>query len=70
MLKKAFLATSGKRNTTDQIPDLRNILLTVESDDTMRAQWERFREDSFFVGELSWDEVMKSVKQLAESLQA
>lgn len=36
ILKKAFLATSAKRNTTDQIPDFRTILSTVEADDSMR----------------------------------
>lgn len=68
ILKKAFLATSAKRNTTDQIPDFRTILSTVEADDSMRKQWESFREDSFFVGELSWNEVMASVKVLAEDV--
>ena len=67
IFKKAFLATSSKRNTTDQIPDLRNILATVESDDIMMKQWENFRKDSFFIDELTWDEVMESVKLLAET---
>lgn len=65
ILKKAFLATSAKRNTTDQIPNLENIIATVASNDTMAAQWENFRIDSFFVGDLSWDEVMDGVKTLA-----
>ena len=68
ILKKAFLATSAKRNTIDQIPDFRTILSTVEADDSMRKQWESFREDFFFVGELSWNEVMASVKVLAEDV--
>ena len=66
ILKKAFNATSEKRNTARQIPDFRNILLIVESDDAMRKQWERFRESSFFVGDLTWDEIMGSVKDLSE----
>ena len=68
ILKRAFLATSSKRNTTDQIPDFRIILATVESDGVMRRQWENFRKESFFIGELTWDEVMESVKLLAESV--
>lgn len=66
ILKKAFLATSAKRNATDQIPGFRDILSTVEADASMKKQWDSFREDSFFVGELSWNEVMASVKVLAE----
>ena len=68
VLKKALLATSEKRDTTVQIPDFRNILSSVESDEVMKSQWESFKEDSFFVGELSWEEVMGSVKQIAESV--
>ena len=68
VLKKAFIATSEKRDTTVQIPDFREILSSVESDEVMKSQWESFKEDSFFVGELSWEEVMGSVKQIAESV--
>ena len=66
ILKKAFLATSAKRNTIHQNPDFRDILSTVEADASMKKQWDIFREDSFFVGELSWNEIMASVKVLAE----
>ena len=68
VLKKAFLATSTKRNTTGQIFDLQNIIATVASDTTMAAQWENFRAESFFVGELSWNDVMESVQVLALSV--
>ena len=68
ILKTAFFATSEKRNTTDQIFDFQSILSSVETDDTMRVQWDSFRRSSFFVGELSWDEVMRSVKGLVENI--
>ena len=69
ILKRAFLATSSKRNTTELIPDFRNILMTVESDEAMRRQWENYRKESFFIGELTWNEVMESVKLLVDSIQ-
>ena len=69
ILKAAFLATSAKRNTLDQIPNLRQILQTVASDGTMEQLWNNYREDSFFVGELSWDKVMQSVFELAALVQ-
>ena len=50
VLKRAFLATSTKRNTTRQIPDFKNIIAEVASDDTMSSQWENFRKESLFVG--------------------
>ena len=68
ILKRAVLATSNKRNTMDQIPDFGTILANVESDNVMRRQWENFQKESFFIGELTWDEVMQSVKLLAESV--
>lgn len=68
ILKKAFLATSEKRNTTDQIRDFRNILSVIEDDGSMKKQWESFRKDSFFVGALLWNEVMESVKALSANI--
>ena len=48
-----------------QIPDFRSILSSVEADEVMKRHWETFKEDSFFVGGLSWENVMGSVKELA-----
>ena len=68
ILKSAFLATSSKRNTAVQIPDFKSILSAIESEDIMKRQWENFRKESFFIRELSWAEVMESVKLLVESV--
>ena len=65
VLKKACIATREKRDTMVQIPDVRRILSSVEADEVMKRQWETFKEDSFFVGGLSWENVMGSVKELA-----
>lgn len=66
VLKDAFYATSEKRDTVVQIPDFIDTISSIESDEVMKSQWENFRNDSFFVGELSWAEVMASVRNLAE----
>ncbi len=66
VLKDAFYATSEKRETVAQIPDFMDTISSIESDEVMKSQWENFRNDSFFVGELSWTEVMASVRNLAE----
>ena len=68
VFKRAFLSTSEKRGTKDQIPNLWDILQTVEADATMIQLWNNYRDDSFFVGDLSWNEVIKSVKMLAENV--
>lgn len=66
VLKDAFYATSEKRETVVQIPDFMDTISSIESDEAMKSQWENFRNDSFYVGELSWEEVMASVRNLAE----
>ena len=65
VLKDAFYATSEKRDTVVQIPDFIDIISSIESDEVMKSQWENFKNESFFVGELSWTEVIESVKDLA-----
>ena len=66
VLKNAFYATSEKRETVVQIPDFMDTISSIESDEVMKSQWQNFKNDSFFVGELSWAEVMASVRNLAE----
>ncbi|MBR5678407.1 MAG: nucleotidyl transferase AbiEii/AbiGii toxin family protein [Paludibacteraceae bacterium] len=66
VLKNAFRATCEKRSTTNQIPDFKEILSTLDTDDAMRHLWDSYRKDSFFVEDLSWSEVMGSVKRLAD----
>jgi predicted nucleotidyltransferase component of viral defense system len=65
ILKKAFLSTSQKRNTLDLIDKFPEILDGVEQNTTMQRDWENYKNDSFYVGNLSWTEVMLSVKELA-----
>ena len=66
ILKQAFLATSRKRNTEHLIHDFKDVLQSVEEDETMWRLWDRYRADSFFVGDLEWTVVMHSVRKLAE----
>ena len=65
-LRSAFLATCQGRNSIGLISQLKEILHSVEEDETMRKLWENYREASFFVGDLPWETVMLSVKELAE----
>jgi predicted nucleotidyltransferase component of viral defense system len=68
ILKRAFISTSKKRNTlelTDKFPE---ILESVEQNSIMQRDWENYRNDSFYVGNLSWTEVMLSVKKLARRI--
>ena len=66
ILKEAFLATSKKRNTINQISDMWDIIDRVAADPEMTSRWENYRKESFYVGSLSWETVMDSVYKLAD----
>lgn len=64
VLYDAFMATSKKRRTEGMIERLDSILDEVRMDEAMRSMWDGYRKENFFVGEVTWDDVNKSVKEL------
>ena len=64
VLHNAFMATSEKRQSQEKVESFDSILAEVQDDDTMRAMWDKYREDNFFVGDLSWADVNQSVLEL------
>ena len=64
VLHNAFMATSEKRQSQEKVESFDSILAEVQADDTMRAMWDKYREDNFFVGDLSWADVNQSVLEL------
>ena len=69
VLREAFLVTSRRRHTSQMIGEMRSILNIVAQDEAMRKLWGNYVRDSFFVENLTWDEVMQSVRNLAENSQ-
>lgn len=69
VLHDAFMATSIKRETTQMIPRFDSILDAVKADSVMREMWEKYRQDNYFVGDLSWEKVNDSVRLLKEKSQ-
>ena len=67
-LHDAFLATCEKRGTTSMIPRLDAILETVRIDPFMKGMWDKYRQENFFVGDLTWEDVNVSVKTLIEKV--
>lgn len=67
LLQSAFLATSEKRGTTALISRFDAILEAIRSDRTMEGLWEKYREENFFVGDLTWEDVNQNVKKLKEA---
>jgi predicted nucleotidyltransferase component of viral defense system len=68
ILKRAFLATSKKRGTEEMIAQFSSILENVEQDLSMQRDWENYKRDSFFVGDLSWRDLLLSVRELASKV--
>ena len=64
ILKKAFKATSKARGTEALIPQFEEILEMIKNDVSMKALWDKYCADSFFVNNLSWIEVNDSVREL------
>ncbi len=68
VLYNAFMATSRKRKTEEMQERFDSILDEVHADETMRAMWDKYRNENFFVGDLSWDDVNHSVRNLKEAI--
>lgn len=65
-LKKAFLATSQKRVTVHLIPRFYEILEEINQSELMERYWNNFKSHCFFVGDLTWQDVLISTSELAE----
>ena len=65
----AFMATSRKRETTEMISRLDDILAAIRNESIMKEMWDKYRRDNFFVGDISWEDVNKSVLELRNVLQ-
>ncbi len=70
VLSEAFRATCRKRGTEDKIPELSRTALAVAGDAAMRRLWDNYAADNFYVGHLSWDEVMASVTRLTQEVRS
>ena len=65
-LKNAFYATCKYRCSEDKIQNLRAVLDAVYDSEIMTTQWENYRKDNYYVGELKWHNVVDSVRKLIE----
>lgn len=68
LLKEAFLATSKQRMTSDLIPRFDAILDAVRTNEVMEGMWGRYKQENFFVGDITWEDVNQSVKRLKEAM--
>lgn len=64
IFKSAFLATCRQRKTEKLIETIDNVIASISVNKAMVAQWSNYKNNNYYVGELSWNEVMESVRTL------
>ncbi len=67
-LREAFYKTCESRNTEDMIPDIREIYTAIAESEAMENQWENYRRKQYYVGDLTWEEVMGVCISLADGI--
>jgi hypothetical protein len=68
ILKQAFLATSQNRGSTTMIEQFLTILDSIETNIAMKKHWENYQKDTFFIGELTWEEVLNTTRILTKKV--
>lgn len=68
IFREAFNATTIKRNTQTLAADMNSIIESVVQSDIMEKLWNSYVNSNWFVENLSWNDVCRSVQKLAEAI--
>ena len=66
ILKIAFQNTAQKRGTKHLIASVKDIIKEVELNAEAQKNWGNFRKENQYVGELTWEEVINTVKSVLD----
>ncbi|GHT95904.1 abortive infection protein [Spirochaetia bacterium] len=66
VFKAAFEATQKHRNTTEQIKDIPSILNTIENSEELRGYWKKYQREYPYAGEVSYEEIIKVLRNLLQ----
>ena len=69
ILKNAFYATCKRRESTEQIATIDDVINKIADDGVMRQQWNNYRKTNYYVGYLEWDDVIGSAKILRKMIE-
>lgn len=64
-LKAAFEATSQKRGTLNKVADIYSVLEYMHHTPEIIAAWDRYKKTYYYVGDVSWDDVIESINALS-----
>ncbi len=63
-MKSAFYATCKRRESTEQIVTIDDVINKIADDEVMKQQWKNYRKTNYYVGTLEWDDVIGSTRTL------
>ena len=63
-MKSAFYATCKRRESTEQIVIIDDVINKIADDEVMKQQWNNYRKTNYYVGALEWDDVIGSARTL------
>jgi len=69
ILKNAFYATCKRRESTERIATIDDVINKIADDGVMRQQWNNYRKTNYYVGDLEWDDVIGSAKILRKMIE-
>jgi predicted nucleotidyltransferase component of viral defense system len=69
ILKNAFYATCKRRESTEQIATIDDVINKIADDGVMRQQWNNYRKTNYYVGDLEWHDVIGSAKILRKMIE-
>ena len=69
ILKNSFYATCKRRESTEQIATIDDVINKIADDGVMRQQWNNYRKTNYYVGDLEWDDVIGSAKILRKMIE-
>ncbi|MCD7847741.1 MAG: nucleotidyl transferase AbiEii/AbiGii toxin family protein [Oscillospiraceae bacterium] len=64
ILSEALIAVCNKRRSEAYISSASEILDDIESNELVKTEWERYRKNNFYVGDLEFGEVMSGVRRI------
>lgn len=66
--KSAFYATCKRRESTEYIATIDEVIDKIAVDEVMRRHWANYRKTNYYVGVLEWDDVIGSTRTLRTML--
>ena len=68
LLREAFAATTHHRGTTIQVSDIPNLLKQIEDSVDLKQQWEKYRREFDYASDISYEQVVDTLKTVSMKL--